>query len=301
MTGVVLVGLWALALAAGQATGASGEVAQAAPAAGDPAAPSRVGEVITAEHDFAADAAALGINGSFNRWAAPGAIVIGSTGVLPVPVAYPPDVPKPEDEPSLVWWPNFAGVALSGDLGFTTGGVEVGGRRAGHYFTIWSRQADGSWKWVFDGGSAASAADVPGPDTQPVILQTSSRGSASPGEAMAEVDRAEQQLAARARTDQKAAHLDVLLPSGRLYVASLPPATGEAGFGEALDHWPDTFEFSPAEGGGASSAGDLVWTYGRSGGGGYYVCLWQRQEAGWALAFTQMVPGRRPPAAAVEG
>ena len=71
--------------------------------------------------------------------------------------ASPPD---PTTAPSLVWWPNWAGISKSGDLGFTTGGVEVGGARTDHYFTIWRRQADGSWKWVYDGGVAASAAST---------------------------------------------------------------------------------------------------------------------------------------------
>src|SRR5690606_14286094 len=126
-------------------------------------------EVVAAERAFAADAPSLGIAGSFNKWSVPEAILIAGGEARRVGEVYP-DGPKPADEPLLEWWPNFAGVSRSGDLGFTTGGVALNGQRTGHYFTIWKRQPDGSWKWVYDGGSGASAADVPGPDAEPVIL-----------------------------------------------------------------------------------------------------------------------------------
>ncbi|RZJ05526.1 MAG: nuclear transport factor 2 family protein [Brevundimonas sp.] len=264
--------------------------------------------VVAAERAFAADAPGMGIAGSFNKWAAPDAVVIGPQGVQRVPDAYP-DGPRPADEPLLTWWPNFAGIARSGDLGFTTGGVEVGGRRAGHYFTVWKKQADGSWRWVYDGGSGASAADVPGPDTEPVILPPGAEllrvvrrdrpGAARPASAWAmnAVREQEVALAATAATDQRAAHLKVLADNGRLYVAPRAPAIGRDAFAEALSAWPATFRFGPAEGGGASDYGDMVWTYGpatwtRDGQAreGRYVRLWQRQEGGWKIVLAQLIP-----------
>lgn len=259
--------------------------------------------VVAAERAFAADAPSLGIAGSFNKWSTPDAVVIGGGEVRPVREAYPPDVPRPADEPRLEWWPNFAGIARSGDLGFTTGGVALNGQRTGHYFTIWRKQADGSWKWVYDGGSGASAADVPGPDSEPVTLRVSMAGSTSPQVAMDEVRVAEARLAERAATDQKVAHLAELAWDGRVYVAPHPPAVGAQAAIEALDGWPETFQFGPAEGGGASEAGDLVWTYGpaawtRNAGErrGHYVRLWQKREQGWALVLAQLIPAPPPPA-----
>ena len=268
--------------------------------------------VVAAERAFAADARVMGIAGSFNKWSVPEAIVIGGGQAQRIGEAYP-DGPKPADEPLLEWWPNFAGVARSGDLGFTTGGVAFNGRRTGHYFTIWKRQPDGSWKWVYDGGSGASAADVPGPDTEPVILpmgpellevvdagQAPSTVPAS-DRAMAEVRTAEAALAEAAAIDQTAAHLAVLADNGRLYVAPRPPAIGRDAFAEALSGWPDTFRFGPTEGGGASGYGDLVWTYGPAtwlhdglSRAGHYVRLWQRQEAGWKIVLAQLIPAPPP-------
>jgi len=264
--------------------------------------------VVAAERAFAADAPSMGVAGSFNKWSTPDAIVIGGGQVQRVRDAYP-DGPRPADEPLLEWWPNFAGVSRSGDMGFTTGGVQVGGRRTGHYFTIWQRQPDGSWKWVYDGGSGASAADVPGPETEPAILEpgpqlvlavgpNGERPAGVPSEwAMRDVTAREVQLARAAATDQKTAHLAAMADNGRLYVAPRPPAIGRAAFAEALSAWPATFHFGPTEGGGASRYGDLVWTYGtaaweRDGQArtGHYVRLWQRQEGGWKIVLAQLIP-----------
>lgn len=264
--------------------------------------------VVAAERAFAADAPSMGIAGSFNKWSTSDAIVIGGGRVQRVRDAYP-DGPRPADEPLLEWWPNFAGIARSGDMGFTTGGVQVGGRRTGHYFTIWTRQADGSWKWVYDGGSGASAADVPGPETEPVILplgpellQVVYAGqpeppAPAPDWALTKVREAEAELAQAAAINQKAAHLAAMADNGRLYVAPRPPAIGRAAFAEALDGWPATFQFGPTGGGGASEAGDLVWTYGtadwmRDGQArtGHYVRLWQRQEGGFRIVLAQLIP-----------
>jgi len=268
--------------------------------------------VVAAERAFAADAPAMGIAGSFNKWSTPDAIVIGGGEVQRVADAYP-DGPRPADEPLLEWWPNFAGIARSGDMGFTTGGVQLGGRRTGHYFTVWLRQPDGSWKWVYDGGSGASAADVPGPETEPDILPPGPEliplvpsgqapGASSAAEAaLAAVKAEEARLAAAAARDQTAAHLAALADDGRLYVAPKPPAIGRNAFADALSGWPATFEFGPTGGGGASAYGDLVWTYGpaawtRDGQTrrGHYVRMWQRRETGWKMVLAQLIPAPLP-------
>ena len=64
------------------------------------------------------------------------------------------------DTSSLTWEPSFADASLSGDLGYSWGIWVVKGtgpdgkplQRRGIYMTAWRRQADGKWKFVFDGG-----------------------------------------------------------------------------------------------------------------------------------------------------
>lgn len=61
----------------------------------------------------------------------------------------------------LSWTPLFAGSSESGDLGFTAGtAVDATSRRDGSvdrvrnkYLTLWARQADGSWRFIADGGA----------------------------------------------------------------------------------------------------------------------------------------------------
>lgn len=265
--------------------------------------------VVAAERAFAADAPVLGLTASFNKWSVPDAVMIGGGQVQTVRDVFPPAVPRPADEILLEWWPNFAGISRSGDLGFTTGGVAVNGQRTGHYFTVWQKQPDGSWRWVYDGGSGASAANVPGPDSEPVILGFGPEllrvvyagvpvsGAPASESAMTAVKAQEAALAVAAATDQKAAHLAVMAANGRLYVAPRPPADGPEAFAEALSDWPATFEFGPTEGGGAARYGDLVWTYGSAAWTaqgeprtGHYVRVWQRQSEGWRIVLAQLIP-----------
>ncbi|OHE89402.1 MAG: hypothetical protein A3G75_08570 [Verrucomicrobia bacterium RIFCSPLOWO2_12_FULL_64_8] len=68
----------------------------------------------------------------------------------------------------LVWTPRYADVADSGELGYTWGtwdftatGPDGQERKSqGCYITVWRKQADGSWKFVLDGGPALSVEAV---------------------------------------------------------------------------------------------------------------------------------------------
>lgn len=254
--------------------------------------------IVAAERAFAADFPALGFGGSFQKWSRPDSILINGGQAQTVAAVFEgAPLTRQPGEPLIEWWPTFAGVARSGEMGFTTGPAARDQEGYGHYFTVWRRQADGAWRWVYDGGSNASPAGQPGPDSQPRLLPVATVGSASPEAAMAEVTAVEADLAAAAATDQKAAHLAVLAPEGRLYVAPLPPAEGPDAFAAALDGWPARFAFGVTEGGGASDGGDMVWTYGRAGWTregqdrtGHYMRLWQKRPEGWRLIMAQLIP-----------
>jgi ketosteroid isomerase-like protein len=261
--------------------------------------------IVAAERAFAADFPALGLAGSFSKWGRPEGVIIagGEARTVRELFADAPQTRQP-GEPLIAWWPVFAGVARSGELGFTTGPAARDGEGYGHYFTIWRRQDDGSWRWVYDGGSSASPDGQPGPDSEPRLLPPATAWAAGPEAAWREVAEAEAALAAAARTDQAAAHLARLAPDGVLYVAPLPPATGGAAFAAALAGWPAQFEFGAAGGGGAADGGDLVWTYGPAGWvrdgqarRGHYVRLWQKRSEGWRLVMAQLIPAPVPAAA----
>jgi ketosteroid isomerase-like protein len=264
----------------------------AAPARLDPA------PIVAAERAFAADGAVMGVGPSFLRHSTADSIVIGPGGVNKTKDAFG-GPPPPGAQPKLGWWPLWAGIAQSGDLGFTTGPVEVGGVRQGHYFTMWKKQADGGWKWIYDGGSGATAIHEAPETTQPIYLTVSDARPVAPQKAMQDVEAAEKRFADQARSDQKAAFLAAAAPDGRLYVAPRPPALGLAAFSEALGAYPNAMDFGPLIGGEASKAGDLAYAYGpvkwqaaTGAASGMYVHVWQRRRGGLKLVFAQIIPAR---------
>lgn len=66
---------------------------------------------------------------------------------------------------TLTWEPLLADVAASGDLGYTHGRYQLTFADStqpplyGYYVTIWKKQADGQWRFVFDAGNQAVAVD----------------------------------------------------------------------------------------------------------------------------------------------
>ena len=269
----------------------AGPGAQARPA--DPA------PVISAERAFAARAAVVGVNPSFLEYMADGAIIFGPDPVLAKAFygAQPAGKTPKEGGPLLTWWPNFAGVARSGDLGFTTGPATINGKRGIFYVTVWARQPDGGWKWVYDGGIDADGAAAPGPEAAPAILPPGDAQPLAPATAMDQVRAAEIALAAHARTDAAQALKAVLARDARVQGSPAAPATEPAAVARELGTRAKAIAFGPL-GGGASKAGDLVWTYGDARwdqGRGHYVRIWQRRAGKWALVFDQIIPVAKKP------
>ena len=57
---------------------------------------------------------------------------------------------------TLSWTPENAGMAISGDLGYTYGIYNFQDKDTsyqGTYVSIWQKQADGSWKYILDSGN----------------------------------------------------------------------------------------------------------------------------------------------------
>lgn len=250
-------------------------------------------EVIAAERAFAADAEARGWIAAFKTHSAPDGVVF-----QPHPVNVKTSLASLPDEPadrSLKWWPIWAGIAQSGDLGFTTGPYTAGGTRFGHYFTVWAKQADGSWRWIYDGGPPNEAASPFGPTTAPQHLPIATASSGSADKAWSEVAKHESELAGTAQTNAKAAYLAWLAPDARIMGSPAQPAVGAEQHVAELDRRAATIAFSPL-GGRASKAGDLVFTYGdtkwtRDGQArrGHYVRIWQKRTQGWRMVFDEIL------------
>jgi ketosteroid isomerase-like protein len=199
-----------------------------------------------------------------------------------------------DGETTLDWRPAYAGIANSGDFGFTTGPFQIRGREGivGHYFTVWRRQANGEWKWIFDAGTdvrdpgPAVAVDAQIP-TLPAALETADSAEA----AIAEVAGLEalytqtsgliSQLAHDARVNRPFAAAAV----GRAASVTLMSADGET-----------TCVPLRRE---AASSGDMVFSLGeaRDRHEGverlrYYARIWQRRPEGRRIVFDEIVPRR---------
>lgn len=64
----------------------------------------------------------------------------------------------PKEQVSLTWKPDFVNVSSSGDLGYTYGSYQytvtdsLGNTKTakGFFHTVWKRQVDGTWRFVWD-------------------------------------------------------------------------------------------------------------------------------------------------------
>ncbi len=272
----------------------------AAPLAAAPRPAAQLSEVVEAERAFARTAQTDGVNAAFVRYSAPDGIVF-QPGPMPAKqaLAANPIPPIP-----LKWWPVYAGIAASGDLGFTTGPFVAGsGERRGHgwYFTIWKRQPDGSWRWLLDHGPPTREAAPYGPDSAVAALpagRPSGRNSA-----LGSLRAAEAHLAAALASDARSALPRFLAADGRLMRVGPQPAVGAAAWALVLAAGPERIETSPL-GGEASAAGDLAYTYGTARWqkegkpvAGHYVRIWQRRAGGWKLIVDNMIATPPPPPA----
>jgi ketosteroid isomerase-like protein len=241
--------------------------------------------VIEAERAFAADAAVRGWVAAFRSYAAADAVMLS-----PGPVNAQAQLAEIEGDGStaLDWRPRYAGISSSGDFGFTTGPFQIRGREGivGHYFTVWRRQPEGDWKWIFDAGT--DVAD-PGPiiamDADLPTLPVSRVAPMTSAAAIAEVE------AIEAANPDLSRYL-----AGDVRVNRVGAPAGEGAVAAALFE-ANSGRFTPLQRE-ASATGDMVFSMGevRDQHEGAerlrYARVWQRRVEGWRIVFDEIVPIR---------
>jgi len=258
-----------------------------------PADRSVLDRVFETERQFAAYTRQHGVTLGFRSYAATDAILF-----RPDPVnahAFLADKPVQAGPPRLEWWPVLGLVARSGDLAFDTGPWRMSdGGAHGWFFTIWSRQQDGTWKWLLDHGiRTPSAADFP-PDSPTRALAPGRAGPADDA-ALAEIRGIESTLSARMAAAGNGVLQDLLSEDAWIASDGEQPATGAA-VAAALQRRP-RLAGTEFVSGGVSRAGDLAYSYGHarwsgSGKRGHYVRVWRRGRDGWRLVFDALTPVR---------
>jgi len=262
-----------------------------------PPAPDSAAAVIAAERAFAARALEIGWVGAFREFSTADSLMATGAGLTLTTEALDG---APEGDRSLFWAPAFAGIARSGDLGFTTGGFSVDETRTprGQYFTVWHREADGSWKWIYDGGpgGVSDPPGVPPADARVVELPVARDGTGS--SAAAEVEALERSLTGPSAI---AAHLAT---DARVYRRDHQRAFGGEASLANLQSPSDRLEYRLVHVD-ASAAGDLVfalgevsWTEDGLPRAGSFARIWQHRDGNWLVVYDQVA--EQPPAAAGE-
>ena len=116
-------------------------------------------EVWQAEVDFAAMAKAEGMPEAFLHFAAEDAALNRNSTVIKGKAAIKAYFDEQTlSDVNLVWAPDFVSVSASGDMAYTYGKYTFTAKDLeentissdGIFHTVWKRQADGSWKYVWD-------------------------------------------------------------------------------------------------------------------------------------------------------
>ena len=121
---------------------------------------------IDAERAFAADAQKLGQWTAFRKWSSAAALMF----VPGVTNAHQFLKPLKDPPHAVFWWPGRSYVSCDGGLAINTGPWVRGyGKSVGYFTTVWQRQKDGSWKWIYDAGEELKRARDEGGDIKPIV------------------------------------------------------------------------------------------------------------------------------------
>lgn len=204
--------------------------------------------------------------------------------------------PPSDKKPVLAWQPSYAGMAASGDMGFTTGpweakddGNDEKFSGYGHFVTVWKKQADGSWRFVVDLG--ISHPQSGGPQTLWTPAAPSKKETfkavdvTSAREALFDRDR---KYAAEVLSQGSAkAYPAYASPEVRLYRANNLPFIGREASIEQLSKTTGQVKYQPIAAD-VSQAGDLGYTHGTYEAGkerGSYVRIWKKENGQWRIVM----------------
>jgi len=189
------------------------------------------------------------------------------------------------------WSPMFGDISEAADLGYSTGpllytDITENPRPPWHgtYFSVWQKQADGTWKVAIDMGidtpNAVAALDTKFVAAESVKRTRKNPMKGTPGDDYRLLDRA---FWSDMQTSNPAmAYKELLDDHFRVHRKGMMPITERNDLTPAITQ--TKFEFIDGK---IASSNDLAFTYGRystvnvpESGNGYYVHIWRR-DANW--------------------
>jgi ketosteroid isomerase-like protein len=254
--------------------------------------------MIAAEYSFVSSAAELGTRDAFLKF-------IADDGILLRPNPVNGKKYLEESKPGsgfLSWYPCKAFVCKAGDMGFTTGPWEWKKNKNdsaalafGNFCTVWQKQMDGKWKFVFDFGNDN---DKPKTIIEPLKVDTSNKMPNSlirgmhhgKPEELFELDKQFSNLSIQ--TDALAAYKKFINEDSRLLRDGNYPIIGIWTITDFLSQRGLHYQFNPA-GGKISSSKDFGFTYGvlkinntetNSSENYNYLRVWKKDGKRWVIA-----------------
>ena len=273
--------------------------------------------MVTAERAFCKKAADSSIRDAFYEYMANQAVIF-RPGPVNAKEFY---LGRPSNPgPVLNWWPTYAEIAGSGELGWTTGPWEYRSEKDkpaeafGHFATVWQRQLDGKWKVLIDEGH--SCAQPPAES----LSWARGRGRVDDSTKLPKLGALTQSVEDLQSADSEyskaltvngigAALTEFADEDVLLYREDQPALVGAAAAGRALGHeWDGGATGWIAQVGAVSRALDLAFTYGtvevpahgkEKAGGRKIFRIWRRGADGpWKLcldATNALPPPPAPP------
>ena len=115
-------------------------------------------ELFAVEKEFCAMAQSEGVEKAFLYFSADSAVILNRDRLLKGKEAIRKRYQTFPQNAKLEWAPDFADVSTSGDLGYTYGkytftstdSIGHTTQSSGIFHTVWKRQSDGKWKFVWD-------------------------------------------------------------------------------------------------------------------------------------------------------
>jgi ketosteroid isomerase-like protein len=193
--------------------------------------------------------------------------------------------PPPAGRPAFTWEPRTGDIAASADLGYLTGPVKYpqpdGSVRHGCYFSVWKKQADGSFRVILDVGvqPPSEVPFAPGFVRAPARATGTAATRAQAEASLLDADNAFS--AALAKDGPASAFRAVMHPQGRLHRNGVLPMTSRDEAAKWLEANVKAMTSEPMKSE-TGASGDLGYTWGKvtlTGAGGkpesgYYVRVW---------------------------
>lgn len=201
----------------------------------------------------------------------------------------------------LFWWPVYADIAASHELGYTTGPAVFGKSRMEqkaeggvYYSSVWRKNKAGVWKIAADLGSSTFP-----PDGAHKEIKTYSKSSDAKPKKVDEVKSEKEllgidlQYMTSLNKERKSFSADFYSPEGRMHRPRVAPMVGTSAIQQYQEE--NKFEYEQS-GGGISQSGDLGFTYGkvkveRMNEGepqiihANFIRVWKKENKSWKIVF----------------